>query len=214
MTGPDVHRSALVAPFQDGSALPVVPVVTLTDPDDSDAVVAALARHGFRVIEVTLRGPSALRVLQRAVAAGDRVGALVGAGTVCDPQQLRASLRAGSRFAVSPGFDVDLTRQGLASGVPYVPGIATASEAMAARALGARLVKFFPARALGGPDALRALHGPFPDLRFMPTGGIDVGNLGDYLRLPWVLCCGGSWLVGSDDAELAGHAAAVRALLP
>ncbi|MFD7390640.1 bifunctional 4-hydroxy-2-oxoglutarate aldolase/2-dehydro-3-deoxy-phosphogluconate aldolase [Streptomyces sp. NPDC059852] len=175
---------------------PVVPVVVVDDPSDAVPLARALVAGGLRAIEVTLRTPSALDAI-RAIA--DAVpDAVVGAGTVLTPGQVMRSVEAGARFLVSPGWTDSLLDAMRASGVPYLPGVSTASEVVALLERGVRELKFFPAEAAGGTAYLRSLYGPLPQVRFCPTGGIGPGSAPDYLALPNVACVGGSWMLPAD----------------
>ncbi|MFC7906097.1 bifunctional 4-hydroxy-2-oxoglutarate aldolase/2-dehydro-3-deoxy-phosphogluconate aldolase [Streptomyces nigra] len=175
---------------------PVVPVVVVDDPSDAVPLARALVAGGLRAIEVTLRTPGALDAI-RAVA--DAVPeAVVGAGTVLTPEQVRRSVEAGARFLVSPGWTDSLLDAMRASGVPYLPGVSTASEVLALLERGVRELKFFPAEAAGGTAYLKSLYGPLPQVRFCPTGGIRPGSAPDYLALPNVACVGGSWMLPAD----------------
>ncbi|MFD7693251.1 bifunctional 4-hydroxy-2-oxoglutarate aldolase/2-dehydro-3-deoxy-phosphogluconate aldolase [Streptomyces sp. NPDC059805] len=175
---------------------PVVPVVVVDDPSDAVPLARALVAGGLRAIEVTLRTPVALDAI-RAVA--DAVpDAVVGAGTVLTPEQVTRSVEAGARFLVSPGWTDALLDAMRASGVPYLPGVSTASEVVALLERGVRELKFFPAEAAGGTAYLRSLYGPLPQVRFCPTGGIGPDSAPDYLALPNVACVGGSWMLPAD----------------
>ncbi|CAM5368378.1 MULTISPECIES: bifunctional 4-hydroxy-2-oxoglutarate aldolase/2-dehydro-3-deoxy-phosphogluconate aldolase [Streptomyces] len=175
---------------------PVVPVVVVDDPSDAVPLARALVAGGLRAIEVTLRTPAALDAI-RAVA--DAVpDAVVGAGTVLTPEQVTRSVEAGARFLVSPGWTDALLDAMRASGVPYLPGVSTASEVVALLERGVRELKFFPAEAAGGTAYLRSLYGPLPQVRFCPTGGIGPASAPDYLALPNVACVGGSWMLPAD----------------
>lgn len=192
---------------------PVIPVLVIEDSADAGTIARALVAGGLRVLEVTLRTPAALD----AVAEMRKVeGAVVGAGTVLGPDQLERSLAAGAEFIVSPGLTEPLGRAAVASGIPFLPGIATAADVMRGLDLGLSHFKFFPAETSGGIPALKALAGPFGDARFCPTGGITQASAPAWLALDPVLCVGGSWLVpkGSTDAagieSLARSAAALR----
>jgi 2-dehydro-3-deoxyphosphogluconate aldolase / (4S)-4-hydroxy-2-oxoglutarate aldolase len=189
---------------------PVIPVLTIADDTDVVALAAALAGGGLPVIEVTLRTGAALAAIRRLRA--DLPDAIVGAGTVTDPAGHAAAVRAGARFVVSPGFGEALGEAARARpDIPFLPGVATASEVMAARRHGFRHLKFFPAGAMGGPATLKALAGPFPDVAFCPTGGIDAGNAAEYLALANVICVGGSWPAPA-GAVAAGDWPRIRAL--
>lgn len=175
---------------------PVVPVVVIEDASDAVPLARALVAGGLPAIEVTLRTPVALEAI-RAIADGVP-DAVVGAGTVVTPGQVTECVGAGARFLVSPGWtDVLLTAM-RASGVPFLPGVSTASEVVALLERGVREMKFFPAQAAGGTAYLKSLAGPLPQARFCPTGGIGPGNAPDYLALPNVGCVGGTWMLPED----------------
>ncbi|MFD8807709.1 bifunctional 4-hydroxy-2-oxoglutarate aldolase/2-dehydro-3-deoxy-phosphogluconate aldolase [Streptomyces sp. NPDC059597] len=175
---------------------PVLPVVVLADPADAVPLARALVSGGLPAIEVTLRTPAALDAI-RAIAA-EVPEAVVGAGTVITPGQVAECAAAGARFLVSPGWTDGLLAAMSASGLPYLPGVSTASEVVALLERGVREMKFFPAEAAGGAAYLRSLAGPLPQARFCPTGGIGTGNADEYLALPNVGCVGGSWMVPGD----------------
>lgn len=172
---------------------PVVPVVIVETIEDAVPLARALVQGGLPVIEVTLRTPIALDAV-RAIAA-EVEDAIVGVGTVLDPAQLAASERAGARFAVSPGHTPRLLDAAAQSNLPLLPGIATASEAIALIERGYAFAKFFPAEPAGGHAYLSALASPLPQLRFCPTGGITLESAPRYLALPNVACVGGSWML-------------------
>jgi len=180
---------------------PVVPVLTLEDPEQAVPVACALAAGGLTVVEVTLRTPTAMESIRRI--AREVSGVVVGAGTVTRAAELEAVRRAGARFAVTPGLTPALVDAALDADLPLLPGVMTPSEALAARDRGITTLKLFPAAAAGGVALLRALHSPLPELVFCPTGGIDAGSFRDYLALPNVLCVGGSW-VAPKQAVAAG----------
>lgn len=168
----------------------VIPVLTIENADDAVPLARALAAGGLTVLEVTLRTAAGLEAIRRI--ATDVPEAIVGAGTVTQADEFTAIRGAGARFAVSPGFAEPLSAA--AGEMPWLPGVATASEIMAARACGHRALKFFPAEVSGGIAALRAFAGPFGDILFCPTGGIGHANAADYLALANVGCVGGSWV--------------------
>jgi len=171
------------------------PVVPLIGDDDSDRAVAtadALAAGGLRVIEVVMRSPGAQRGMEAILAKTD--GLIVGAGTVLTLDQARSVRASGAEFIVSPGLVDEIAAYCLDEGIPFFPGTMTAGEVQRAYALGLREVKFFPASLAGGVPMLKALSSVFGEMRFMPTGGVSAGNLADFLALPSVLACGGSWL--------------------
>jgi 2-dehydro-3-deoxyphosphogluconate aldolase/(4S)-4-hydroxy-2-oxoglutarate aldolase len=170
----------------------VVPVIVAEDVDHVRPLAAALKRGGLPVAEVTLRTDASIRAL-RALAADDDL--LVGAGTVIRREQVDIARDAGARFVVSPGFSPPVVERCRELGVPVIPGVSTASEVIAALDHGCELLKFFPAEASGGATTIRALHGPFPHVRFIPTGGVSAANAPVYLRLPSVVAVGGSWMV-------------------
>jgi 2-dehydro-3-deoxyphosphogluconate aldolase/(4S)-4-hydroxy-2-oxoglutarate aldolase len=175
---------------------PVVPVVVIEDAADAVPLARALVAGGLPAIEVTLRTPVALDAI-RAIA-GEVPEAVVGAGTVLTPEQVAASVAAGARFLVSPGWTDVLLEAMRASGVPFLPGVSTTSEVVALLERGVREMKFFPAQAAGGTAYLRSLAGPLPQARFCPTGGIGVDSASEYLALPNVGCVGGSWMLPAD----------------
>lgn len=180
---------------------PVIPVLVLDDPAQAVEIGAALVRGGLSVLEVTLRTPRALEVM----AAMTRIeGAIVGAGTVLDAGQLDQALEAGARFIVSPGLTDRLANAAIDREACFLPGVANASDIMRGLDLGLNRFKFFPAEASGGLKALRAITGPFGDVRFCPTGGIALETATEWLAEEAVLCVGGSWLVkpGMTVAEI------------
>ena len=171
---------------------PVIPIITIDDASTAVPLARALVAGGLPVIEVTLRTEAAL-VAARAMIA-EVPEAVIGLGTVTRREHIAAALDIGARFLVSPGFSADIAGLAQQSKLPFLPGIATPSELMAALAAGFSILKFFPAEPAGGIDMLRALHGPFPDASFCPTGGIDADKAVTYLELPYVLAVGGSWV--------------------
>ena len=187
---------------------PVVPVVTIDDPAAAVPLARALSDGGLPVIEVTLRTEAALAAI-RAIASELSGRAVVGAGTIRSPADGEAAMRAGAAFLVSPGVTPSLIQASLDWPVPFLPGVATASEAMALADLGFIFQKFFPAEQIGGVAALKALNAPLPDIRFCPTGGVHAANAADYLALDNVVSVGGSWITPASDIE-AGAFAAIR----
>ena len=193
-------------------AAPVIPVLVIDGGLDPAALAETLVGAGLPVIEVTLRTAGALDAI-RAMAGVP--GAIVGAGTVLNELQLAQALDAGSRFIVSPGLTNPLALAARDSGVPFLPGVATASDIMRGLDLGLTRFKFFPAEASGGIAALKALSAPFAEARFCPTGGIRPETATAWLALPSVLCVGGSWIVQpgeTDPAAIADRARAAAAL--
>lgn len=172
---------------------PVVPVVTVDDPEQAIEMARALSDGGLPVIEVTLRTDAAMRAIRAIVdALPGRV--MIGAGTVRTPAQGHEAIAAGATFLVSPGVTPSLIQAAMEWRAPFLPGVATASEAMALADLGYQFQKFFPAEQAGGAAALKSLAAPLPDISFCPTGGIHAGNAADYLALDNVVCVGGSWV--------------------
>ena len=178
---------------------PVIPVIVINRLDDAVPLAQALVDGGVKVLEVTLRTPVALKAME--AIARSVPDAIVGAGTVRNVQDAQAAKDAGCRFAVSPGY---LHEVGVACkeiGLPLLPGVSTGSEVMQANVDGYHFLKFFPATAAGGIPMLKALHGPFPDVVFCPTGGITPETAPQFLSLPNVRVCGGSWLTPGDAVD-------------
>jgi 2-dehydro-3-deoxyphosphogluconate aldolase/(4S)-4-hydroxy-2-oxoglutarate aldolase len=171
---------------------PVIPVVTIEDPQHAVPVARALADGGVRIIELTLRTASALESLKRI--ANEVPDILVGAGTILPPAQADAAVAAGAQFVVSPGVTPALLDHLLTLGVPVLPGVATVGEVMDVLERGLTAMKFFPAGPAGGPDYLAAIGAPVPQVQFCPTGGVSLGSAPKYLALQNVACVGGSWL--------------------
>ncbi|MGE4239321.1 bifunctional 4-hydroxy-2-oxoglutarate aldolase/2-dehydro-3-deoxy-phosphogluconate aldolase [Ramlibacter sp.] len=170
----------------------VIPVIVLDDVAHAVPLARALVAGGIRMLEVTLRTPVALRCIE--AIAREVPDAVVGAGTVRSAEDAKASLRAGARFAVSPGYTARIGQACRDIGLPLLPGVATGSEILAAQEDGYTELKFFPAQQSGGVAMLKAWQGPFGDVRFCPTGGVNASNAPDYLALANVACVGGSWL--------------------
>jgi len=197
---------------------PVIPVIVLQRVEHAVPMAEALVAGGVRVLEVTLRTPAGLKSIEAIARAVPQ--AVVGAGTIRSAADARAAKDAGSVFGVSPGYTAEVGAACRAAGLPLLPGVASASEVMAAMADGLQFLKFFPATAAGGIPMLKALAGPFPDISFCPTGGITPETAPQFLALPNVKVCGGSWLTPADALErgdwaritaLAKAAAALRA---
>jgi 2-dehydro-3-deoxyphosphogluconate aldolase/(4S)-4-hydroxy-2-oxoglutarate aldolase len=174
------------------AAVPVIAVIVIERLDDAVPLASALLAGGLNVLEVTLRTPLALSAVAKIATA--LPAACVGVGSAVQPEQFADALRAGARFAVSPGATPELHAAAQAQALPWLPGAQTVSDILALRTHGYRLIKFFPAAAAGGTSFLRSIGGPIPDVRFCPTGGITAANAAEYLRLPNVACVGGSWL--------------------
>jgi len=186
----------------------VVPVLTISRIEQALPLARALKAGGLDVLEVTLRTECALDAIQTIQEAD--TGCLVGAGTVLNEGDVDAAYKAGADFLVSPGATPALIPALADFDGPAIPGVASASEAMARLDEGFSIQKFFPAGPAGGPAFLKALAGPLPDIRFMPTGGVSPSNAGDYLQLPNVLAVGGSWLASGDLMDAGDWAAITR----
>jgi len=189
----------MMNPLELAAPGPVIPVIVIQRLDDAVPLAQALIEGGVRVLEITLRTPVALRCMEAIARAVP--DAIVGAGTVRNVADAQAARDAGCRFAVSPGYSSDVGIACRNLGLPLLPGVATASEVMQANADGYDFLKFFPATAAGGIPLLKALAGPFPDVAFCPTGGITVETAPQFLALPNVKVCGGSWLTPQDAVD-------------
>lgn len=174
----------------------VLPVITATTEASTVALARALHRGGMQAVEITLRTPAALASIRAVAAAVPEL--VIAAGTVTNPAELESAMTAGATMAVSPGSTPQLLRAARAAGIAFVPGVATASEVMQGLDEGYSCFKLFPAVAVGGISLLKSLAGPYPDVRFCPTGGLNASNFRDYLALSNVVCCGGSWMVTAD----------------
>ncbi|MDD1508360.1 bifunctional 4-hydroxy-2-oxoglutarate aldolase/2-dehydro-3-deoxy-phosphogluconate aldolase [Pseudomonas sp. CNPSo 3701] len=188
----------------------IMPVITIAREEDILPLADALDAGGLRVLEITLRSPHGLTAIRRL--REERPHLCVGAGTVLDRHMLEAVEEAGAQFIVSPGSTDELLRAALQSQVPMLPGVASASEIMVGYALGYRRFKLFPAEVCGGTAALKALGGPFGDIRFCPTGGVGPANVQKYMALPNVMCVGGSWMLDSSKGWDAVRQASADAL--
>ncbi|WP_445504563.1 bifunctional 4-hydroxy-2-oxoglutarate aldolase/2-dehydro-3-deoxy-phosphogluconate aldolase [Microvirga sp. G4-2] len=185
-------------PIRDAfSSSPIIPVITIERIEDAVPLAQALVEGGLKVLEITLRTPVALHAAAAIINGVPE--AVVGLGTVTSDSDLDQAKRIGAQFALSPGATPRLLDAAADSGLPFIPGVATASEIMAARERGFTLLKFFPAAFSGGINALRAFSGPFPDIRFCPTGGISEANASEWLALQNVIAVGGSWLTPAED---------------
>lgn len=198
-------------------ARPVLPVLVIDEPCHAVPLASALLEGGLGVLEVTLRTPLALEAIRRIRQALPEV--TVGAGTVCTAEQMREARQAGAQFAVSPGFSPALARAAQAHGMPWLPGVMTASEVLQAQELGYQQLKLFPAGGVRGLELLDSYAGPYATVGFCPTGGISQANLPEFLERANVVCCGGSWLapqqlVAAQDwpaiTQLARQASALR----
>ena len=179
-------------------SVPVIPVLVIEDAAHAESIARALVDGGLTALEVTLRTPAALEVI-RIMAQVE--GAVVGAGTVLNERDLDAAMEAGAQFIVSPGLTDPLTKAAIDRGIPFLPGVANAADIMRGLDHGLDRFKFFPAEAAGGIKALKALTGPFGQVRFCPTGGITEATAPDWLSLAQVLCVGGSWVVPAGEPQ-------------
>lgn len=186
---------------------PVIPVLVIDDVAHARPIAEALVEGGLKVLEVTLRTAAALDVIREMKKVN---GAIVGAGTVLNEADLRASVDAGAEFIVSPGLTEPLGKVAIASGIPFLPGVANAGDIMRGLDLGLSHFKFFPAESSGGLPALKALSAPFGQAQFCPTGGISLATAPTWLAHDPVLCVGGSWVVGKGAPDQAGIAKAAR----
>lgn len=197
----DIERIMLVAP--------VIPVIVVDDLATAVPLARALVAGGLPALEVTLRTPAALDAIR---AMKSVPGAIVGAGTVINPDQFAAAMDAGAEFIVSPGLTERLAEPIIASGVPYLPGIANSADIMRGLDLGLTHFKFFPAEANGGLKALKSLAAPFYQCKFCPTGGVSEANAPEWLAFAPVLCVGGSWVCSGTPGEVEAKARAAVAL--
>ena len=189
----------------------IIPVIVIEDEAKAVPLAKALVKGGLPVLEVTFRTKAAaasIAAIRREVPE-----AVVGAGTLLTPEMVKAAKAAGAAFGVAPGFDPAIIAAAKAEGLPFCPGIATASELSQALTAGCKFVKFFPAEAAGGVKMIKNFLGAFrfTGVRFMPTGGVKPANVADYLAVPEIACCGGTWIVPK-DALAAGDYAAIEAL--
>jgi 2-dehydro-3-deoxyphosphogluconate aldolase/(4S)-4-hydroxy-2-oxoglutarate aldolase len=197
MTATDPRRDQLAELLALGR---VIPVITINRVEDAVPLARALVEGGIRLLEITLRTEAGLKGAQAIIR--EVPDAIVGIGTVLSADDMKRTIDIGARFALSPGATAGLLDAAATAPIPFLPGIATASELMEAMARGFGTVKFFPAMSAGGLAGLKALAGPFPNARFCPTGGITEGNMSEWLAQPNVVAVGGSWL--TPPAEIAG----------
>jgi len=173
----------------------VVPVIAIQKLEDAEPLADALAAGGISCAEITLRTEAGLAAIELLAKRSDF---LVGAGTVHSADQAQAVIDAGAKFVVAPGFNGKTVSKCIDQKVPIFPGTSSPTDLEQALEFGLNVVKFFPAEAMGGVKTLKAFHGPYHTLRFMPTGGVSMANLKDYLSLPYVIGCGGSWMAKGD----------------
>lgn len=199
----------VLSPEEVFNAGPVVPVLVVNEVDKAVPLAHALMEGGIKVLEVTLRTPAALAVIE--TIAKEVPEAFIGAGTVTNSDELKAVTEAGAKFAISPGLTSNLLKAGASGSIPLIPGVSSISDLMTAAEHGYNFLKFFPAEAAGGVKAIKSIGGPFPNVTFCPTGGISPDNYLTYLALKNVRCVGGSWLA-PDSALEANDWAQVTAL--
>ncbi|UFX07174.1 bifunctional 4-hydroxy-2-oxoglutarate aldolase/2-dehydro-3-deoxy-phosphogluconate aldolase [Sinorhizobium meliloti] len=189
----------MIAPFDQAATLGVVPVIAIERSSDAVALADALLEGGLPLAEITFRTEAAAEVI--AIMAEKRPELLVGAGTILTPDALRAAISAGARFGLAPGFDAEIVAPAKAKDFPFAPGIMTPSDLTAVSRNGLKLAKFFPAKAAGGPSMLEAISAPFAHLgtRFVPTGGVSLDNMHEWLKLGAVAAVGGTWIATKAD---------------
>lgn len=189
----------------------IIPVIVIENEEQAVPLAKALVKGGLPVLEVTFRTKAAAKAI--AAIRRDVPEAIVGAGTLLSIEQLKSAQKAGAVFGVAPGFDPVIIEEARAINLPFCPGIATASELSQALTAGCEMVKFFPAEAAGGVKMIKNLLGAFrfTGVKFMPTGGVKITNVADYLAVPEIVCCGGTWIVPK-EALAAGDYGAIEAL--
>ena len=189
----------------------IIPVIVIENEEQAVPLAQALVKGGLPVLEVTFRTKAAAGAIARIKA--EVPGAIVGAGTLLTPEMVKAAKAAGAAFGVAPGFDPAVVQAAKDVDLPFCPGIATASELSQALTAGAKMVKFFPAEAAGGVKMIKNFLGAFrfTGVKFMPTGGVNLSNVADYLAVPEIICCGGTWIVPK-DALANGDWAAIEKL--
>ncbi|KTD21123.1 bifunctional 4-hydroxy-2-oxoglutarate aldolase/2-dehydro-3-deoxy-phosphogluconate aldolase [Legionella londiniensis] len=177
----------------------IIPVLTVQEPETAVALAQALLSGGMNVLEITLRTSTALEIIR--ILSLEFPQAIIGAGTVLNSAQLDLAMKAGAKFALSPGVTPALLNAAKSGRIPFIPGCSHVSEIMVAMDYGFQHFKLFPAEAIGGKAFLKAIHAPLPNIRFCPTGGINTQNYLQYLNLPNVDCVGGSWMIDSESIE-------------
>ena len=186
-------------PFDRIAEIGVLPVIAIENPEHAVPLADALLAGGLPVAEMTFRTAASAVVIARM--AKERPALLVGAGTVLDRISLDIAKKSGAQFGLAPGFDPEIVDHAADAGFPFVPGIMTPSELSAAMRKGAKVFKFFPAGPIGGPDALKSISAPFAHLglKFVPTGGVALANVQDWLKVPGVAAVGGTWIAKTED---------------
>jgi len=190
---------AVSNPFGRIAEIGVLPVIAIENPEHAVPLADALLEGGLPVAEITFRTSAAAEVIARM--AKERPALLVGAGTVLDRISLDIAQKSGAQFGLAPGFDPEVVDHAADAGFPFVPGIMTPSELSAGMRKGAKVFKFFPAGTIGGPEALKSIAAPFAHLglKFVPTGGVSLANMQDWLKLPSVAAVGGTWIAKTED---------------
>lgn len=174
---------------------PIVPVIVVDKVDEAIDLAKALSDGGISIMEITLRTKAGLEAIEKI--SKEMPSMLVGAGTVCDVSDYRNAINAGSKFIFSPGITSSLINESKNQDIPFIPGVSSASEIMLAKENNLSHCKLFPASLVGGVDMLKAFNGPFPNIKFCPTGGVNINNMNEFLALDNVLCIGGSWIASS-----------------
>lgn len=185
--------------FEKIAELKIVPVLALESAETALPLADALISGGLPIAEITFRTTAAATAIQKI--AEERPHVFIGAGTILTLDNLNAAMDSGAKFGVAPGFNPKIVEAALQKDFPFVPGVCTPSEIEAALAVGCRILKFFPAGAIGGAAMLKALSAPYRQtgVKFMPTGGVSLSNIGEYLAIDTVIACGGTWLAAHDD---------------
>lgn len=178
---------------------PIIPVITIEDEKDALPLAKALSDGGVNVMEITLRTPAGIKAIE--IIAKELPNIAVGAGTVINATQYDEVCKAGAKFVISPGFTIEMLEYSTMCNVPLIPGVATPSEIMTALNYGLNTFKLFPANIVGGVGALKAFGAPFKEVKFCPTGGVNLDNLNEYLSLSNVLCVGGTWLTPVEEIK-------------
>jgi len=191
------------SPFDRIAEIGILPVIAIENPEHAVPLADALLAGGLPIAEITFRTAAAAEVIARM--AKERPALLVGAGTVLDRISLDIAKKSGAQFGLAPGFDAEIVDHAADAGFPFVPGIMTPSELSAAMRRGAQVFKFFPAGTIGGPEALKSISAPFAHLglKFVPTGGVSLANMADWLKVPGVAAIGGTWIARTEDIRAA-----------
>lgn len=176
---------------------PIIPIVNIYNADDAVPLAKALMEGGIPIMQITLRTDAGLEAIEKV--AKELPEMTVGAGTVINKEQYDTVCNAGAKFVISPGFTKDLLKHTSQKDIPLIPGVATSTDIMSAMEFGFDTFKLFPAKSVGGIELLKAFQGPFKDIKFCPTGGVNLNNLEEYLKLENVICVGGTWLTPKEE---------------